>query len=179
MKKNIFAVLVCLAFMGLMLFAEETAPKAPVVKEVEGCCYAYMEFTGPYADMQKGIDAFMAQFFGQGLIPAGPAVSMYLNTPEIVKPEELKWTFGFVVAPEVSPKEPVKRMEVKKHLAVVYLHVGPYANLAKAHETAMKFVKDNGYSVNGPVYERYLNNPMEVTPEGLQTEIVIPVEKKK
>lgn len=187
MKKNIFAVLVFFIFTSLLVFAAETAetapkpptPTPPVVKEVDGCWYAYMEFSGPYNDMQKGINAFMTEFFGQGLIPGGAAVSLYLNSPETVKPEELKWTFGFIVAPEAAPKEPVKKMEIKKHLAVVYLHKGPYANLSKAHETTMKFVKDNGYTVNGPVYEKYLNNPMEVTPDGLETEIIIPVEKKQ
>lgn len=178
MKKNISVVLVCLVFTGMMLFPAE-AVQAPVVKEVEGFWYAYMEFTGPYNDMQKGIDAFMTQFFGQALTPGGSAVSMYLNSPETVKPEELKWTFGFTVAPETAPKEPVKKMEVKKHLGVVYLHKGPYANLSKSYEIARKFVMDNGYTINGPVYEKYLNNPMEVTPEGLETEIIIPVEKKK
>jgi len=183
MKKNIFAVLVCLVFTCLMLLAEETAqtpqtPPTPAVKEVDGCWYAYMEFTGPYSEMQNGINTFMTQFFGQGLTPGGSAVSMYLNSPGTVKPEELKWAFGFVVSPEAAPKEPVKKMEVKKQLAVVYLHKGPYPNLPKAHEIARKFVKDNGYTINGPVYEKYLNNPMEVTPEGLETEIIIPVEKK-
>lgn len=177
MKKSIFAVLVFFVFTSMMAFPAETV-QTPVVKEVEACWYAYMEFSGPYTDMQKGINAFMAEFFGQGLTPGGPAISLYLNSPETVKPEELKWTFGFVVSPEAAPKEPVKKMELKKQLAVVYLHKGPYANLSKAHEIALKFAKDNGYKVIGPICEKYLNNPMEVTPEGLETEIAIPVEKK-
>ncbi|MCX6579126.1 MAG: GyrI-like domain-containing protein [Candidatus Aminicenantes bacterium] len=177
MKKTIFAVLVCLVFTGLMLLAEETTP-TPVVKEVEACWYAYMEFSGPYSDMQKGINTFMTEFFGQGLIPGGPALCLYFNSPETVKPEELKWTFGFVVSPEAAPKEPVKKMEMKKQLALVYLHKGPYDNLPKSYEIAFKFIKDNGYKITGPVCDRYLNNPMEVIPGGLETEIVIPVDKK-
>ncbi len=177
MKKNSFAVLVFFVFTGLLMFPAETV-QTPVVKEVEACWYAYMEFSGTYSDMQKEITAFMTQFFGQGLTPEGPALSLYFNSPETVKPEELKWTFGFVVSPEVAPKDPVKKMELKKQQAVVYLHKGPYANLSKSYDIAWKFIKDNGYKVIWPVYDRYLNNPMEVTPEGLETEIVIPVEKK-
>lgn len=177
MKKIIFISLLLFVFTGLMLFPEEAVP-TPTVKEVGGVWYAYMEFTGPYTDMQKQINTFIAEFFGQGLTPAGPSLGLYFNSPQEVKPEELKWAFGFIVIPECTPKEPIKKMELKKQQAVVYLHKGPYANLSKSYEIAWKFIKDNGYKVIWPVYDKYLNNPMEVAPENLETEIVIPVEKK-
>ncbi|HLP46525.1 MAG TPA: GyrI-like domain-containing protein [Candidatus Kapabacteria bacterium] len=177
MKKIIFISLVFFVFTGLIVFAGE-AVQTPMVKEVEGGWYAYMEFTGPYNDMQNQINKFIAEFFGQGLTPAGPSLSLYFNSPAEVKPEELRWAFGFIVSPEIAPKEPIKKMELKKQQAVVYLHKGPYTNLAKSYEIAWKFLTDNGYRVAGPMAEKYLNNPMEVTPENLQTEIIIPVTKK-
>ncbi|MCU0285590.1 MAG: GyrI-like domain-containing protein [Acidobacteria bacterium] len=176
MKKIICAAL--FIFMGLLSFTQETIQN-PSIKEVESAWYAYMEFTGPYNDMQKMINDFLGQFFSQGLFPAGPAATLYLNSPQEVKPEELKWTFGFIVTPESAPKEPIKKMELKKHLSVVYLHKGPYDKLPQAYEIALKFIKDNGYNIAGPICDKYLNNPMSVTPENLETEIIIPIDKKQ
>ncbi|HLP57417.1 MAG TPA: GyrI-like domain-containing protein [Candidatus Deferrimicrobium sp.] len=178
MKKIIFISLAFFVFTGLIVFADETV-QSPKVKEVEGSWYAYMEFTGPYNDMQNQINKFIAEFFGQKLNPAGPSLSLYFNSPsQVKKPEELRWAFGFIVSPETAPKEPIKKMELKKQKAVVYLHKGPYTNLPKSYKIASEFLKDNGYRIAGPIAEKYLNNPMEVTPENLQTEIIIPVAKK-
>lgn len=179
MKKIIFSSLILFVFMSLMVFTEEPAPSAPVVKEVGGEWLAYIDYTGPYSDMQKQINAFISEFFGQGLIPMGTSLSLYYNSPENTKPEELKWAFGFIVSPDCSPKAPIKKMELKKQLAVVYLHKGPYENLSKSYELAWKFLKDKGYKEVWPFYDKYLNNPMEVLPKDLETEIVIPVEKNK
>ena len=166
-----------LFFTVLLAFSAETA-ETPTVKEVGGEYYAYMEFTGPYNNMGPQINKFMAEFLSQKLTPAGPTVSMYFNSPTEVKPEELKWAYGFIVAPESNPKEPLKKMELKKQTAVVCLHKGPYDSLSKSHEIAWKYVKDKGYKVIYPYYEKYLNNPKDVTPDKLETLIVLPVEKK-
>jgi effector-binding domain-containing protein len=39
-------------------------------------------------------------------------------------------------------------------------------------------MKTGGYVADGPLLERYLNNPMQVKPEELRTEIWIPCAKK-
>lgn len=176
MKKIILMNLAIFVFMSLMVFAAETAAPTPVIKEVGGEWLAYMDFNGPYNDMQKQINTFITEFFSQGLSPAGVSISLYYKGPEGAKPEERKWAFGFIVSPDCAPKEPIKKMELKKQLAVVYLHKGPYENLSKSYEIAWKVA--NAYTVIWPVYDRYLNNPMEVLPKDLETEIVLPIEKK-
>jgi len=179
MKKIILVVFILVFFYGLPLIAEEQKKEeVPVVKEVAAFRYAYMDFTGPYSDMEKGINVFMGEFFKQGLIPSGPAVSVYYNSPEGVKPEELKWAFGFTVTEDAAVKDPVKLAEFKTKEAVVYLHIGPYEDLPKAAGKAIKFVETNGYEIVWPTYDRYLNNPQAVKPGELQTELIVPVKKK-
>ena len=180
MKKIILAFFILVVFCGLSLIAEgQKKEEVPVVKEVSGFWYAYMDFTGPYSDMEKGINTFMGEFFKQGLIPAGPAVSVYYNSPGEVKQEELKWAFGFTVTKDAAVKDPIKLAEFKTQEAVVYLHIGPYEDLPKAAAKAIKFVETNGLEIVWPTYDRYLNNPQEVKPDELQTELVIPVRKKE
>lgn len=180
MKKLILVFFILVVFCGLSLTAEEQKKEeVPVVKEVSGFWYAYMDFTGPYSNMEKEINTFMGEFFKQGLIPAGPAVSVYYNSPNKVKPEELKWAFGFTVTKDAPVKDPIKRVELKTKKAVVYLHIGPYEDLPKAAAKAVKFVETNGYEIAWPTYNRYLNNPQQVKPEELKTELIVPVKKKE
>lgn len=176
MKKMTCAVLAILLCTGFMLTADEKkAEQKPTVKEVEGFFYGHQQFTGPYTTMQEKIQGFIQTFMGQGQMPMGLAISTYYNSAEEVKPEALKWGFGFVVTAETKLKEPLKVTEFKKHKAVVYLHVGPYEKLGDAHNLVSKFIKEKGFDVVWPVYDRYLNNPQMVKPEDLKTEIVIPI----
>ena len=182
MRNLIFAILVLFVFCGFTMPAQQQPAPAeteqtPAVKEVEGFWYGYMEFKGSYTKMEKEIQNFMNEFFKQGLIPAGTAVSAYFNSPDEVKEEDLRWAFGFVITKDAAVKEPIKKMEFKKQKAVVYLHKGPYDSLPKSYEMIWKLIKDNEYQVTWPVYDRYLNNPMQVEPEKLETEIVVPIKE--
>lgn len=179
MKK--IGVVLCIVTIcaGIMLFSGEQEKKqTPVVKEVEGFWYGHMVFTGPYSTMQKKVQEFMNEFFKQGLMPTGMAISLYYNSPQNAKEDELKWAFGFVIPAETPVKEPLKKMEFKKHKAVVYLHEGPYGNLGKSHELVQAFIYEKGYKIAWPLYDKYLNNPQTTKPEDLKTEIVVPIETK-
>ncbi len=179
MKKVVFTIFVLFVFTGFMLFSEEQkTEQTPVIKDVAGFWYASMEFKGSYSQMEKGINAFMDEFFKQGLIPGGPALGIYYNNPSEVKEEELKWDVGFIVSKDADVKSPLNKRELKNLKAVVYLHIGPYENLDKSHDKVLKYIGDNGYKVVWPVYDKYLNNPQMVKPEELKTEIIAPIEKK-
>ncbi|MCU0288358.1 MAG: GyrI-like domain-containing protein [Acidobacteria bacterium] len=178
MEKIMFICFV-LCVSVLPVFTAETAG-TPMVKEVGGEWYAYMEFKGwGVGVMQQHMNTFMSEFNSQKLTAAGPSMTMYYNSPAEEKPGDVKWAYGFIVSPETNPKEPIKKMELKKQTAVVYLLKGPYENLPKAHEVTWKYIKDNGYKVNYPFFEKYMNNPNDVAQENLETKIIIPVEKCK
>jgi AraC family transcriptional regulator len=180
MKKTIF-VWVCIILMGAAAaFAgqQEKTGSEVVIKEGEPFCYAEMEFGGSFDQMEKSIQTFMGEFFKQGLVPAGPFIGVYFNDPKTVRPEELKWNLGFQVSTDANVQPPLKKTEFKHKTVAVYLHIGPYGNMDKAYEKIFKYVEDNGYKTIWPVYDKYLNSPMEVSPEELKTEVMVPVEKK-
>jgi len=58
------------------------------------------------------------------------------------------------------------------------VHIGPYAKTGETIQRLMDWIKAQGYIAAGPILERYLNNPMQVKPEELRTEIWIPAWKK-
>jgi AraC family transcriptional regulator len=180
MKKTIF-VFVCIILLGVtVVFAgqEQKTEQKVVIKEGESFWYAYMEFKGPFDQIEKSIQKFMGEFFKQGLAPAGPFLGVYFNDPRKVKPEELKWNLGFPVRNDVKVEAPLKKAEFKHKTIAVYLHIGPYENMEKSYDKIFKYAEDNGYKPLWPTYDKYLNNPMQVKPEELKTEVIVPVEKK-
>jgi effector-binding domain-containing protein len=178
MKKIICLVLGCFIIGSFMLLAVEKVKEQqkPEVKELAGFFVAHSDYSGSYKEMSQKIPKFVEEFMKQGMIPMGNAISIYYNSPEEVKEENLKWGFGFVVPKESKVKDSIKLREFKKHRAVVYLHKGPYKHLQKSWEIAWKYVKEKGYKVTWPVYDRYLNNPQMAKPEDLKTQIVLPIE---
>jgi len=168
-------LILAVLMFGLLLFAFGQEVE---IKDVESFTYAAMDFSGPYTQMEKNIGLFMAEFFKQNLMPAGPLLGIYYNDPTMVKEEEIKWAIGFPVIKEAVVNPPLKKVDTQFKQAAYYLHVGPYEETAKAYEKVMKFVADKGYTIVYPPYERYLDNPDDVKPAELRTEIFIPVEKK-
>ena len=180
MRKT-FLVWVCIIMLGVMVaFAgqEEKTQQEVVIKEDISFWYASMDFAGPLTKMRESIPKFMDEFFKQGLMPAGSFLGIYHNNPREVKPGELKWAVGFIVTKGTEVKAPLKIAEFKYKFAAVYKHIGPYKFLSQAYDKILKHAEANGYKTLWPTYDKYLNNPQQVKPEELETEIIVPLEKK-
>jgi effector-binding domain-containing protein len=54
-------------------------------------------------------------------------------------------------------------------------HVGPYETLALAHHALFAWVQERGHEVEGAVWEFYRNDPADVAPEALVTEVALPL----
>ena len=181
MRKTIFSV-VCIFLFGVMAVLGEqpqsTAPGISLQKDLT-FWHASMEFGGSFDTMNQSVQTFMGEFFKQGLVPAGPVVGAFFNDPRLVKPEELKWSIGLVVNQDANVQAPLKKEEFKAKIAAVYTHIGPYEKLGQVYEQIFKYADDNGYKILWPVYDQYLNNPMEVNSEELKTKVIIPLESKE
>jgi effector-binding domain-containing protein len=137
-----------------------------------------MEFSGSYEQIPQAVSKLMAEFSKQGLTPVGMLHGIYYNRPQEVKPGELKWAVGFPVPKDANVLAPMKKSECNHKKIATYMHIGPYEKMDPSYNKILEFVESKGYKVVFPAYEKYLNNPYEVKPEELKTEIVIPVEKK-
>lgn len=56
------------------------------------------------------------------------------------------------------------------------LHKGPYEDCSPTYEKLFAWLKENGKTAVGPTREVYLNDPGEVSPEEILTEIYAPIE---
>jgi AraC family transcriptional regulator len=150
------------------------------IQEVKPFVYCCIVHKGPLADMSAVIGQLMQAMQGQNLFASiqGPVVGVYYNSPADTKPGELLWEVGFPVAEGATPQSPLGKKEWKYASVATAVHKGPYAKAGETIQRLMDWAKAKGYAIAGPTMERYLNNPMQVKPEELRTEIWIPVKRK-
>jgi AraC family transcriptional regulator len=164
--------------MGVIIsYAQQQPEQQVTIKEGQQYTLAIQESNGSYLKMTQKVTEFINEFFKQGLTPTGPLYGIYFNSPENIEVEEIRWAIGFPIDKDTAVKEPLKKMDLSYPKAAVYLHVGPYDKLPESYKKVFQYIKDNGYKIVYPVFEKYLDDPMLVKPDKLRTEICVPVTK--
>lgn len=171
--RKAFACLFVITVCGAFAFGQDVR-----IKDQKAFFYAYLECSGPYAQMQAKIGEFMAAYFSQNLGPITGLIALYLNAPDQVPEAELKWRIGAPIGKETEPAAPLQK-DVFDHPQVAYaLYIGPYDKISETYGKISAYIDQNGWRMSGPPMEMYLDNPEETAPEELRTEIFLPVVKK-
>jgi len=114
----------------------------------------------------------VAQYLGElGEYPAGPPYAAYYNDDM----ENLDIEAGFPVARELEGRGDIEAGEMPGGKAATCMHIGPYDDIEAAYNAMSKWIKEHGLEPTGVAYEMYLNDPDEVPPEELQTQILFPL----
>ena len=183
MKKNLLAI-------GLVTACVLSVPSAAGhrwasgtdsinVQQVEAFAYVCLPQKGTFDKIQDTIGSLLQEMQAQNIVPAGPLMGIYFNSPEQVKPENLQWEIGFPVTAQALIQPPLQKKEWNFNQVVVSLHQGAYEKAGETILKMMEWMEANGYSPAGPILERYQDmNPDELKPEELKTEIWIPCQKK-
>ncbi|MGB8951692.1 MAG: GyrI-like domain-containing protein [Candidatus Aminicenantales bacterium] len=151
------------------------------LKDIEPFTYACVPYQGPYTEIGKVIGMLMQAMKNQNLFPLmGPMIGVYYNSPEEVEPEELSWEIGFPVTPQVMPLAPLEKKQWGYTAVAVRIHVGSYETTVHTINKILEWLKANGYIVDGPIMERYLDaDPSKIKPEELRTEVWVPCKKSE
>ena len=56
-------------------------------------------------------------------------------------------------------------------------HVGPYEEMGLAEHALYAWAEEHGFEPNGPIREVYRNEPAQVAPEALETDVLLPVSR--
>jgi effector-binding domain-containing protein len=112
--------------------------------------------------------AFMEK---NGIAFAGPPYAKYYN----MDMEALDVEMGFPITAETAAEGSIKIGELPAGKIASAVHLGPYDKLEETYIKLMEYVKGKGLETEEWMYEFYLNSPMEVKPEDLQTEICYPL----
>jgi effector-binding domain-containing protein len=122
-------------------------------------------------EMGKAYGA-IGQYLGElGKQPAGAPFAAYYN----MDMQNLDVEIGFPVKEPLPAKGDIQASTIPGGKKATCLHLGPYDAIEPAYEAIMKWMKDNGYEATGVSYEFYLNDPNEVSPKDLKTQIAFPL----
>jgi effector-binding domain-containing protein len=113
----------------------------------------------------------VAQYLGQlGQAPAGAPLVAYYSSDAAMQNMDIE--IGCPVGKVLPGQGNIQPSEMPGGKAVACLHVGPYNQLQTAYQAIMQWMQAQGYEGTGICYEVYLNDPAQIPPEALQTQIV-------
>jgi AraC family transcriptional regulator len=111
---------------------------------------------------------------------AGPPVFLCHETsPESVKEANEKGTAVVEVAWPISGPAnrsgEIRAYELRGGKMVRTIHKGPYEACEPTYLRLFSWIADKGLTINGPIREVYQNDPCQVKPEDIITEILVPI----
>lgn len=121
----------------------------------------------------EGYGEIMGYLASRGVQPSGMPFTMYYNMDMSALDVEM----GLPVAQPLEGQGRIEPGTLPGGRAAVALHVGPYESLDQTYEKLTDYVKREGLETEPYMYESYLNDPGEVPPEELKTEVVFPLRK--
>jgi effector-binding domain-containing protein len=119
----------------------------------------------------EGYGEIMEYLARTGIEPTGPPYSLYHN----MDMESLDVEMGFPVAGSPTPEGRIRPSTIPAGRAAVAIHVGPYETMDDTYRALMAYVEREGLATEPFMYEVYLNDPDEVEPQQLQTEVYFPL----
>lgn len=135
---------------------------------------------GPYTTISEAFGKLDAIVRPAGLLERGglEMVALYYDDPEVTPVAELRSDAGLVVDAEARLPAGLKEVEIPEGDYARTLHKGPYQTLGDTWARFMGgWLVESGRRVGtGPMYERYLNTPMDTAPENLETELLLSLE---
>ena len=127
------------------------------------------------ADLPKVMgEAFKAvmDYLGEcGEAPAGAPFAAYYN----MDMNDLDVEMGFPVAKKITGKGIITSSEIPAGKQVTCFYKGSYESMTEPYGEISQWMTQNGCEATGTSYEFYLNSPMEVPPDQLETIIMFPV----
>lgn len=125
---------------------------------------------------------FRLELYGRcrelGLTPLGPEISTYYTEllGQFVM-QDCRMGIGIVVKEEAPACEQVQPFG--GFTAVTATHIGSYDTLVNTHLAMLRWIKQNGYTLNGPVSDEFLISPIDALDQRNQVlKTIMPVEKR-
>lgn len=139
---------------------------------------AALPHRGPYNEISRAYDKLGAILGARGLWPqAGAMVAVYYDDPDATPPADLRSHAGVAFGPDVVLEAPLEVVILPAGPHAVMTYRGPYSGLGAAYEVLFgQWLPGSGHEpADSPVFEIYLNTPMDTAPEDLLTELCVPL----
>lgn len=148
------------------------------LREIEPIALVGVAHSGSYMAIGQAFETLYGTLFARRLFrPDMEMIGIYLDDPELVETEKLR-SFACVTMTGETPAEaPLTPQKIDGGQYAVLRHKGPYADMPKAYQWLYgTWLPQSGREIrDNLIFEKYLNNPREVAPTDLLTEIYLPL----
>ncbi|MEZ5648383.1 MAG: AraC family transcriptional regulator [Alphaproteobacteria bacterium] len=148
------------------------------IENIPAMALAAIDHYGSYMMIGKAFEIVFSWFGVRNLIKADTrAIGIYYDDPASIAEENLRSKAGLVVPDSFHIEPPLTRAEITGGTYAVLRHQGPYADMRSAYNWLYgTWLVQSGYeTADAPIFEDYLNNPREVAPQDLLTDIYLPL----
>lgn len=149
------------------------------IKEIDNINLIGLEHVGPYMEIGRAFEKLMGWGAQVGLVgPGMQSYAAYYDDPELVQTKDLRSFAGLLEITDVSISAPYMRRVIDGGKYAVMCHKGPYSELPASYNWLYgSWLVQSGQNLrDAPCLEAYLNNPREVSPSDLLTDIYMPIE---
>jgi AraC family transcriptional regulator len=133
---------------------------------------------GPYMEISKAFEKLSAIVASRNLFPhARGMVGVYYDDPSAVKAADLRSHAGLVVDPSLPKVDGLEDVQLPGGRTAVLRFKGHYSGLPAAYDYLYgTWLPASGHEAgDSPVFEDYVNSPMDTAPENLLTDICLPL----
>jgi len=136
--------------------------------------------TGHFSDMPKAMGDLFGFAMSQNAQFVGAPFALYHETSkEAIEKADAEGAsildIAFPIGAPIDEDGEFKVYELPGGKMARVVHKGPYDQCEPAYNAVFAWVVENGKSIVGPVREVYPNDPREVAPEDILTEIYVPI----
>jgi AraC family transcriptional regulator len=136
--------------------------------------------TGHYRLIPELLMELAVYIMGNNIPVTGmPTFVMHENSPEGAMKADEEGTadveVAFPVPPGTTPGPGMNVYTLPGGRMARTFHKGPYEECEPAYMALFAWLREQGLSITGPMREMYHNDPREVPPEEILTEILAPV----
>lgn len=163
---------------SILTFRTGDAPMYPIaIRNEPARRLAALPHKGAYTDISRAYDKLGALLGTRGLwAKAGAMVAVYYDDPSATPAADLRSHAGVAFATDVALDTPLEVVNLAEGPHAVLRHQGPYAGIPAAYDHLFGWLAGSGReALDSPVFEIYLNTPMDTAPENLLTEICVPL----
>lgn len=134
--------------------------------------------TGSYMQISKAFEMLFGTLYARGLAePQMRMIGVYFDDPDLVPAEQLRSIACVACDSTIAIEPPLEALSLDGGEYAVLRHKGPYADMHKAYQWLYaEWLPTSGRQLrDGLMFEDYLNNPRDVAPTALLTEIHMPL----
>ncbi len=133
---------------------------------------------GDYMEVGRAFETLFGTLYAQNLFsPDMRMIGIYFDDPDLMPVDELRSMACMSVPEDFDMRPPLQEMRLESGDYAVLTHKGPYADMPKAYRWFFgDWLNVSGREVaDKPSFELYLNNPRDVAPSELLSEIWMPL----